>query len=331
MNLRKFLTRGILPLLLGASISSLVCAQRLTSPDWPTKPIRLIVPFAAGGGVDLMARITAQQLSAQLGQPVVVENQTGAGGTIASANVSRAAADGHTLIFHSVSSAVINAVVLKNLPYDPVNGFTPVSLAARFPQVLVVSNELPVKNLPEFLALLRANPGKYSYGSGGTGTVNHIAGELFKSLAKVDMTHVPYKGAAAALQDLLPGRLAMLIDGVPPQLPFITSGKLKVLAVTTLTRSDVLPQVPTLAESGLAGYDIPFWTAIFAPAGTPQPVVERLATEMGKAMKNPDTVKRLAELGAEGVGSSPSDLNTFWRQQLALYGRIVKDSGIKLD
>jgi len=320
-------TRGLAALALTATLA----APALAQSDWPSRPVRLVVPFAAGGGIDLMARITAQRLTEQLGQQIVVENQGGGGGTIAAAAVARAAPDGYTFVFHSVSSAVVNAVVFTNLKYDPVNDFVPVTIAARFPLVMVVNPEVPAQDLREFIALLRANPGKYSYGSSGIGTGIHLAAELFKSLAQVDIVHVPYKGTAAVMADLMAGRVAMLIDGVPPQVKNIAAGKVRALAVTTTTRSAVLPAVPTMIESGLAGYDIPFWTGIYAPARTPKAIVDRLAAETAKAMKHPDTVRRLTEVGAEGVGSTPEELDRFWRQQLALYGKIVKDSGIRLE
>ncbi|TAK80546.1 MAG: tripartite tricarboxylate transporter substrate binding protein [Betaproteobacteria bacterium] len=315
---------------LAALLLALSASSAVSQSNYPTKPIRLVVPFAAGGGIDLMARITAQRLTEQLGQQVLVENQGGAGGTIASAAVARAAPDGYTFVFHSVSSAVVNAVVLTKLPYDPVNDFTPVTLAARFPLVMVINPDVPAKNVKEFVDLLKANPGKYSYGSSGVGTGIHLAGELFKSIAHVDIVHVPYKGTSAVMADLLAGRVSMLIDGVPPQVKNIKAGKVRALAVTTTRRSEVLPEVPTMIESGVPGYDIPFWTAIFAPAKTPAAIVEKIAAETGKAMKHPDAVARLKQVGAEGVGSTPAELEHFWKQQLALYGKIVKDSGIKL-
>jgi len=323
--IRARVVRGLVALL--AAVAFPAVAQS----DYPSKPIKLVVPFASGGGIDLMARITAQRLTEQLGQQVLVENQGGAGGTIASAAVARSAPDGYTFVFHSVSSAVVNAVVFTNLKYDPVADFTPVTLAVRFPLVMVVNPEVPAKNMAEFIALLKANPGKYSYGSSGFGTGIHLAAEMFKSIAQVDIVHVPYKGTSAVMPDLLAGRVAMLIDGVPPQVKNIAAGRVRALAVTTTTRSMALPEVPTMIESGVSGYDIPFWTAIFAPARTPQAAVERIAAETGKAMKHPDTIARLKELGAEGVGSTPAELEAFWKQQLALYGKIVKDANIKLE
>ena len=311
-----------------------LCAAALPAAaqgDYPAKPVHLVVPLAVGGGVDLMARITAQRLAEQFGRQVLVENQGGAGGTIAAAAVARAASDGYTLLFQSMSSAVVNAVVYSNLKYDTVNDFAPVTLVARFPLVAVVNPEIPAKDMREFVALLKANPGKYSYGSSGIGTIVHLAGELFKTIAQVDMVHVPYRGNSAVMADLFAGRVAMAIDGVPPQVSNIAAGKVRALAVTTTTRSPVLPNVPTMVESGLAGYDIPFWTAIFAPAKTPKAIIDRLASETAKAMRNPDSVQRLKDLGAEGVGSTPEELDRFWRQQLALYCKIVKDSGVKLE
>jgi len=289
------------------------------------------VPFSAGGGIDLIARITAQKMGENLGQQVVVDNQGGGGGVVASRNVAKAPADGYTLIFHSVSSAVVNAQVFNNLGYDPIGGFTPVSLVAQFPLVLIVNPNVPAKDMKEFIALLKANPGKYSYGSSGVGSGIHLAGELFKTLAGVDIQHIPYKGTAAALTDVLGGRVEMLIDGVPPQVGNIAQGRVRPLAVTTTTRSSVLPNVPTMVEAGLAAYDIPFWVAIYAPAGTPKPIVDKLSAAISKSMKDPATVAKLKEAGTDGVGSTPEQLDKFWKEQLAVYGRIVKQNNIKLD
>jgi tripartite-type tricarboxylate transporter receptor subunit TctC len=298
---------------------------------FPSRSIRLLVPFSAGGGIDLLARITAQQLSDIVGQPVVVENQGGGGGVVASRMVAKAPPDGHTLIFHSVSSAVVNAQVHKDLGYDPIGGFVPISLVAQFPLVLIVNNEVPAKDLREFIALLKANPGKYSYGSSGVGTGIHFAAELFRSMAGVDVQHVPYKGTSAALADLLAGRIQMLIDGVPPQVQNIGSGRVRALGVTTSTRSAVLPNVPTLAESGLAGYDLPFWVGIYAPTSTSPAIVNQLSGAIAQAVRTPAATARFQEAGAEGVGSTPTELDKFWKDQIGVYARIAKASGIKLE
>ena len=298
--------------------------------SWPNRPIRLIVPLTAGGGVDMMARLTAGHISNQVGQQVVVENQGGAGGTIAAGVVARSAPDGHTLIFQSVSQAAVNPFAYKKLPYDPVKDLIPVSLAVTFPLILIVNPDVPAKTLPELIALLKANPGKYSYGSSGVGTMPHLAGELFKSMAGVDVVHVPYRGNSAIMADLFAGRVAIAFDGPPTQLGNIQSGKVRAIAMTTANRSPVLPDVPTVGET-VPGYAIPYWTAIFAPAGTPPAIVERIAAETRKAMQDPDMAKRLGEIGVVGVGSSPQELDRFWRQQLDYLGKVVKEANVALE
>ena len=321
---RCFLSRCFGALALIAATSGPLSAQEA----WPNRPVKLIVPLTAGGGVDMMARLTAQHLSDQLGQQVVVENQGGAGGTIAANAVARARPDGYTLIFQSVSSAVVNALVYKNLPYDPIKDLIPVTLAGSFPLVLVTNPDLPAKDLGELIALLKANPGKYSYGSSGVGTMPHLAGELFKSMAGVDMVHVPYRGNSAIMADLFAGRVAIMFDGPPTQLGNIQGGKVRALAITTAERSPVLPTVPPVADT-LPGYAIPFWTAIFAPANTPADIVERIAAETRKAMQSPEVIRRYGDVGIVGVGSSPEELDRFWREQLAYLGKIVKGANVK--
>ena len=294
---------------------------------WPQKPIRFVVPLAAGGGVDMMARILAERLGEALGQRIIVENQGGAGGTIAAAGVARSEPDGYTFIFQSVSSAVINALVYKNLSYDPVGDFAPVTLFTRFPLVAATNVEIPAKDLKEFIALLKANPDKYSYGSSGVGTVTHVAGELFKSLAGVQMVHIPYRGNSAVLTDLLGGRVALTFDGIAPLLPHIRGDKLRALGVTTAQRSNVLPEVPAMKEV-IPGYELPFWTGLYAPAKTPKAIIDRVAAETAKIVKVPEVVKRLSDLGVEAVGMPPAEFDAFWRKQLAYYGDIVKANNI---
>jgi tripartite-type tricarboxylate transporter receptor subunit TctC len=245
--------------------------------------------------------------------------------------VAKSPADGYTLVFHSVSSAVVNAQVYKDLGYDPVGAFTPVSLVAQFPLVMIVNNGVPAQNLKEFIALLKANPTKYSYGSSGVGSAIQFASELFRSMAGVQIQHVPYKGTSAALTDLLGGRIAMLLDGVPPQVDNIKSGRVRALGVTTLQRSSALPQVPTLAEAGLPGYNIPFWVGVYAPAATPKPIVDKLSAAIAKSVLDPATAARFKQTGADPVGSTPQELDKFWKEQMALYARIAKDANIKLE
>jgi tripartite-type tricarboxylate transporter receptor subunit TctC len=299
---RCFLSRCFGALALIAAVSGSLSAQEA----WPNRPVKLVVPLTAGGGVDMMARLTAQHLSDQLGQQVVVENQGGAGGTIAANAVARARPDGYTLIFQSVSSAVVNALVYKNLPYDPIKDLIPVTLAGSFPLVLVTNPD----------------------GSSGVGTMPHLAGELFKSMAGVDMVHVPYRGNSAIMADLFAGRVAIMFDGPPTQLGNIQGGKVRALAITTAERSPVLPTVPPVADT-LPGYAIPFWTAIFAPANTPTDIVERIAAETRKAMQSPEVVRRYGDVGIVGIGSSPLELDRFWREQLAYLGKIVKGANVK--
>ena len=299
--------------------------------QYPNRPIRLIVPFAAGGGVDLMARLAAQALSEELKENVIVENQPGASGTLATMNVAKADPDGYTLMFHTTSSSVINAVTFTNLKYDPLKALVPVTLVSQFPLAVFTYPELSAKNMAEFVALLKANPGKYNYGSSGYGSIVHLGAELFKSLAHVDIKHIPYKGNAPALTDLLAHRIEMIIDGVPPQVANVEAGKIRALAVTTAKRSDKLPNVPTMIESGIAGYELSFWTAIFAPAGTPKPIVDLIASKLGDAMKKQKLIARMKDLGADGVGSSPETLDRFWHQEIDRYRKIVETSGIRLE
>jgi tripartite-type tricarboxylate transporter receptor subunit TctC len=290
--------------------------------DFPSRPIKMIVPFPPGGGIDVTARIAAQAMSDVLGQQIVVQNNGGAGGAIATDSVVKASPDGYTLLYHS-TTGIVHAAVTENLPYDWMRDLAPVSIVTRFAPVMIVSPTLPVKDLQEFIALLKANPGKYSFASSGTGTAVHLAEELFKRKAGVDIVHVPYRGTVAAMPDLLTGRIAMMIDGVPVQTENIRKGVVRALAVTTSTRSPSIPDVPTMKESGL-DYEVPFWTAIYVPIQTPKPIVDKLAAAIGKAMHEESVVKRLADVGTEAVGSSPAELDALTHQQFDLYRGIVQ-------
>jgi tripartite-type tricarboxylate transporter receptor subunit TctC len=240
----------------------------------------------------------------------------------------RAAPDGYTLLYHSVTG-VVSAVVGKDLPYDWLKDLAPVSLVTRFAPVLIINPSLPAKDLKEFIALAKANPGKFSYCSSGAGTGIHLASELFKAAAGVDIVHVPYRGNAGVMPDLLAGRIAMLIDGVPPQVKNIESGLVRALAVTTRTRAAALPNVPTMIEQGL-DYEVPYWTAVYAPAATPRPIVERLSAAIAKAMKDEELVGKLKNAGTEAVGSTPAEMDAFNRQQFELYRKIVQNPNLKL-
>jgi tripartite-type tricarboxylate transporter receptor subunit TctC len=313
---QSILLFGIWIVLVGAAPA---CAQA----EFPTRPIKLVVPFPAGGGIDVTARIAAQALSDVLGQQVLVQNQGGAGGAIATDSVVKSEPDGYTLLYHS-TTGIVHAAVTDKLPYDWMRDLAPISIVTRFAPVMIVSPTLPVKGLREFIALLKANPGKYSFASSGTGTAVHLAEELFKQKAGVDMLHIPYRGTSAAMPDLLTGRVAMMIDGVPVQTQNIRNGTVRALAVTTSTRSPSIPDVPTMKEAGL-DYEIPFWTAIYAPAHAPKPIIEKLTEAVAKAMREDGVVRRLAEVGTEAVGSSAGELDALTRQQFELYRGIVQD------
>lgn len=292
--------------------------------DYPSRPIKMYVPFPPGGGIDVTARIATEKMSQILGQQIAIINQGGGGGAIATDAVVRADPDGYTLLYHSVTG-ITHAAVTADLPYDWLRDLAPVSLVTRFAPVMIVTPTLPVKTMADFIALLKANPGKYSYGSSGTGTAVHLATELFKQKAGVDIVHVPYRGTIAVLPDLMSGRVVMMIDGVPAEAKNIQNGTVKALAVTTAARSPVLPDVPTMKEVGL-DYEVPFWTGLYAPIRTPQPVIDKLAAAANAAMHDPDVVKRLNAIGTEGVGSSPAELDAATRDQFALYRKIVRDN-----
>jgi len=287
--------------MLGAAFA-LLAAGVAGAQSWPAKPIRWIVPFAPGGTTDILARTISDKLTIALGKPVIVENNPGAGGGVGAVQTAKAAPDGYTIMGGTISTHAINASLYKTLPYDPIKDFTPITLIARVPNLLVVNPDVPAKNVKELIALMKANPSKYTFASSGNGTSQHLSGELFKSMAGVDMQHIPYKGSPAALQDVVSGQVTMTFDNITTAWPLAKAGKLRALAVTTAKRSPIAPDVPTLAEAGLAGYEIGSWQGVFAPAGTPVDVVKRLNTEIVKIINMPDVREKLVGLGAEPVG-----------------------------
>ncbi len=295
--------------------------------DFPNRPIKMIVPFPAGGGIDITARIAAQKLSEVLGQQIVVQNQGGAGGALATDAVVKSDPDGYTLLYHS-TTGIVHAAVTPKLPYDYMRDLASVSIVTRFAPVMVISPTLPAKDLKSFIALLKANPGKFSYGSSGTGSALHLGVEVFKQKAGVDIVHIPYRGTVAAMPDLLSGRIAMMLDGVPVQTPNIRAGTVPAVAVTTRARSPSIPEVPTMIESGL-DVELPFWTAIYVTSRTPKPIVDRLNAAIAKAMKDEGVVKRLADVGTEAVGSSIAETDALMQQQFTLYrGLIERDKSL---
>ena len=298
---------------------------------WPAKPIKWIVPFAPGGTTDILARTIGEKLTVALGQPVIIENKPGAGGGVGAEFTAKAPPDGYTIMGGTISTHAINASLYKSLPYDPVKDFVPITLIARVPNMLVVNPDIPAKNVTELITLLRANPGKYSFASSGNGTSQHLSGELFKSMAGVDMQHIPYKGSPPALQDVVGGQVAMTFDNITTAWPLAKGGKLRALAVTTAKRSAVAPEVPTLSESGLAGYEVGSWQGVFAPASTPPAIVKRLNVEIVKIINMPDVKEKLIGLGAEPVGNTSEEFGALVKTEVVKWAEVVKKSGAKVD
>lgn len=297
---------------------------------WPDKPVRLIVPYAAGGAADTVARLIAAQLGERLGQQVLVDNRAGAGGTIGAAEVARALPDGHTLLLDATAHAV-NPALLPKLPYDTAKAFEPVSLLVRTPNLLVVPTASPARTIGDLVRMARSAPGKLSYASAGNGSAQHLAAELFKQGHKLYVVHVPYRGGAPALTDLAGGQVDMMFSVVTASYPLVKAGRLRALAVTGERRSAGLPDLPTVAESGLPGYSVYEWNGVFAPAGTPKPVIERLETEIRAALALPAVRERLAEMGAQPVGSTAREFGEFVRSETQRWAQVIKASGIKAD
>ena len=295
---------------------------------YPNKPIRLVVTFPPGGAPDILARLFADK--AQLGQPVVVDNKPGAGGNIGAEMVAKAPADGHTLVMGTVGTHSINGSLYSKMPYDMVKDFAPVGHVASAPNLLVVTNSLPVKNVAELITYMKANPDKLSFGSPGIGTSVHVSGELFKSLTGTSMQHVPYKGRQFAIPDLVGGSIQVMFDNMPSALPMAKEGKIRALAQTTATRSGAAPDVPTVAET-VPGFEATTWFAMFAPAGTPKDVVARINAEMQRVYKLPDVAEKLKALGLETWISTPEELARYQATEMTKWAKVVKDSGAKAD
>ena len=301
-------------------------------PPYPdNKPIRLIVPAAPGGGADFVARILGQKLGEGLGQTVVVDNRAGASGTIAADNTAKAPADGHTLLMGQSTSIVIAPHMYAKLGYETLRDLMPVTLVAQVPNILVVHPGVKAANVKELIALAKAQPDALNYGSSGNGAPSHLAGEMFKSAAGVGMVHVPYKGAGPAVNDLVAGQIQVMFAPIVAVLPQVKAGRLRALAVTSVARSAAAPDVPTLAESGLAGYEISSWFGLFAPVATPPAVIERLYRESAKALQTAEVRERFAQEGAEPVGNAPGEFAAYVKSEYAKYGRIVKAIGIKAE
>ena len=305
-------------------------SAQASAQNFPNKPIHIIVTFTSGGAPDIIARLIGERMSADWGQPVIIDNKPGAGGNIGADFVAKSAPDGYNIVVGTVGTHSINGALYPKMPYDMVKDFSPITLLATTPNMLVVHNDVPAKNLKEFIELGKKE-GKMSFASSGSGTSIHVSGELFKSVTGIDMMHIPYKGRASAIPDLLGGRVTMMFDNMPSSLPLVKEGKLRALGVTSLKRSVAAPDIPTLAEAGLPGFDAVSWFAMFAPANTPETIVTKLQLEIAKILKSPDISKRLLDLGLEPIDSTPKELATYQRNEIAKWAKVVKDSGAKLE
>jgi len=320
-------------LLLSAVLSGLLMLSPFArGAGYPEKPVRLVVPFPAGGATDLMARSLGQKLSERLGQPVVIDNRAGAGGSIGAEAVATAAPDGYTLLFATMGSLTINPSLYKNLRYDPLKSFEPISLTHNTSNLLVVNSGVTARTTAELIELARKNPGQLSFASAGNGTTSHLSGELFKSLAKVDLTHVPYKGSAPAMVDFLGGRTSMMFDTASNFVDHVKSGKLRALGLTGRKRSPAMPAVPSISETpGMEAYEMSLWLGVLAPAGTPKDITSRLHREIAAAMAVPELVRQMADAGIEVRLSSPQEFSVLIRADIAKWAAVVKSADVKLD
>ena len=320
------------------ALASLSVALALLAPqaggaadNYPAKPIRFVVAFPPGGGTDIIARVIAQKLSERLAQQVVVDNRPGAGGNIGTDIVAKSAPDGYTMLMGSAGPLAINASLFAKMPFDPIKDLAPVTLAASTPNVLVVHPSLPARTVKELIALARARPGEINFASSGHGTPAHLAGELFNSMAGVKLVHVPYKGAAPALADLLGGQVQLMFSTMPPALPHVKDGKLRALAVTSRKRSPAAPDLPTLDEAALAGFEAITWHGVVVPAGTPTTVIALLNREIVAILHLPEVVERLSGQGAEAVGSTPAEFAAYIRSESVKWAKVVRESGAKAE
>ena len=312
-----------------AFAANVASAQTAATP-FPDKPLRIVVTFTTGGAPDTLARILSEKLSNVWGQPVIVDNRPGAGGNTGADFVAKAPGDGYTIVVGTVGTHSINPAMYSKMPYDAVKDFAPITLLATTPNMLVINNDVPAKNLKDFIALGKKE-GKMTFASSGSGTSIHVSGELFKTMTGIDMVHIPYKGRATAIPDVLGGRVTMMFDNMPSSLSLVREGKLRALGVTSSVRSPAAPEIPTIAESGLPGFDAVSWFALFAPASTPKPIIDKWQTEVRRILKLPDVAKRLADAGLDAVGGTPDELAAYQKSEITKWAKVVKDSGAKAD
>jgi tripartite-type tricarboxylate transporter receptor subunit TctC len=327
---RTLSRRALLAAAAGAALAGLARSRVAHADAWPTRPVRLVVPFAPGGAVDMVGRLTAHHLSGELGQQVYVENKSGAGGSLGTDLVARAAPDGYTLLLHTVSSAVINALTYTDLPFDARKDLVPITEIAAAQTLIVINAQVPATTLRDFIELVRRNPGQYKFASTGAGGSVHLGGQLFATRAGLDMVHVPYRGEGDAIKDLVAGETQMETGVASAFLPFIRAGRLRALCVNGSKRLAVLPDVPTAAEAGLADFELPNWYALYAPRGVPDEITRRIYQSTVKILALPDVRARLTEFALDSVGSSPDEMAAYLDQQFQFWAPVVKASGVKL-
>ena len=297
---------------------------------YPSKPIRTIVAYTPAGTTDILARVVGQKMSESFGQPVIVDNRPGVNGNIGTDVAAKATADGHTLLMVTAGTHGINPSLYRKLPWDAVKDFAPISLVANVPNILVVNNSVPVKSVKDFMAHLKASPDKFNYGTPGNGSTGHLSMEMFKAMTGTRIQHIPYKGSAGVMADVIGGQIAATIDNLPPYLPQVKSGKIRGLAVTSIKRSPVVPDIPTIAETAVTGYSAGSWFGLVAPAGTPKPVIDKLALETQRILKLPDVAERVAGLGAEAAGGTPEQFAGHIKTEIAKWAKVIKDANVEL-
>ena len=297
---------------------------------YPSKPIRIIVAYTPAGTTDILARVVGQKMSESFGQPVIVDNRPGVNGNIGTDVSAKATADGHTLLMVTAGTHGINPSLYRKLPWDAVKDFAPISLVANVPNILVVNNSVPVKSVKDFIAHLKASPDKFNYGTPGNGSTGHLSMEMFKAMTGTRIQHIPYKGSAGVMADVIGGQIAATIDNLPPYLPQVKSGKIRGLAVTSIKRSPVVPDIPTIAETAVTGYSAGSWFGLVAPAGTPKPVIDKLALETQRILKLPDVAERVAGLGAEAAGGTPEQFAGHIKTEIAKWAKVIKDANVEL-
>ena len=325
------MTLGTARFCLAGVVFVVASMQPTLAQDYPAKAVRLIVPYAAGGTADMLARAIGQKIGQSFGQQVIIDNRPGAGGNIGADLAAKAAPDGYTLLMGTVATHAINPNLYPNMPYDAARDFAPIVLIATLPNLLVVHPSLPVRSVKELIELAKAKPGELAFASAGNGTSQHLSGELFKKMTGVDMIHVPYKGSAPAVTDLVGGQVQLMFDNIPSSLPQVRAGKLRALAVTGPRRSPVLPDLPTLSEAGLPGFSITSWFALFAPAGTPERILHRLNREAGKAIASRELRQLWLAQGIEPAGGTAEQLAAFRRIEASRWEKIAKDSGARVE